>query len=604
MISIRKSHGFLWLAGFGLFFFFALGSSFDLGLVPLALAAAGHFIANVVFAARTRRKRRLSFDSAWYAAHPESSPEALVEVFDDEKRGSDFSLPVRLEAECSGGSAQHAPLSQAQCVGWGIEVELYKSTILGGDADYTPLEHSSGFDAFEVRYGTSTISVQPPGVVRGMEAREDLLGWSLLDEHPGLRKIVDNAMQLQKLPRPKYSGVRVRESVFAKGDTVSVWGTAAKGASGVVVRGSDSPGAPDALLVSPSGVRRRQNDAGYRVADRRRLRSAIRMGVNTVLAAGMLALAVVIGVNAGWWRLEQAYPWLNVDRVGPLHWTGDGKRAEVVCRTLNFSGSSSWSLDPQDDSVNLVSGDQKVLVDAHSRITITRARLAAYTVLPGSVRYPIFGLGVSFFIVPREAAAVPEVSVHEGNIVVDNRSPTEVEIRFKPSTTRKELADTYWTIDAGQRTRLVLHDSGFSLTEGDGVLLRRAGESARRDIFVTLGGNPAVTWVPKDKQWVLTVDARALAPRSATLHVRNPNAFDVRLSVFAAGSDTARDTWTLPAGFGGAAGIALESGGAPFVFNEGDSVSIEPLAVVTLYDGPLGACPIASWKDGLWTLHP
>ena len=595
MISVRKSHAVLWLAGFGLFFLFALGSSFDLGLAPLALAAAGHFAANVVFGMRTRRKRHLAFDHAWYSAHQESSPEALDEVFADENRGSAFTLPVRLEAEVSDGSPQRAPWSQSACVGWGVEVELYKSTILGGDADYTPLDHSSGFEAFLVRYGTSTIRVQPPGVVRGAGAREELLGWSLLDEHAGLRRIVDNAMQLQKLARPKYSGVRVRESLFRKGDIVTVWGTAAKGSAGVEVRGSDAPGAPDSLLVSPAGGREK---GGHR------LRSAIRVSVNALLASGFLALAVVLCVNAGWWRLEQAYPWMNVGRVGPLHWAGDGKSAEVVCRTLNIPGSSSWSLDPQDESVNLVSGDQKAFVDAYSKITITRARLAAYTVLPGSLVYPLFGIKLFLFTVPPGSAVLTEVSVHEGALVVDNRSSTDVEIRFKTSSPRQELSDLHWTITRGERTRLVLHDSAFSLTEGDGVLLRRIGESAKRDIFITLGGNPAVKWVLKDRQWVLTVDAPALSPRSAPIQVKNPNAFDVRLKVFEAGADTALATWTLPVGFGGADGIALESGGVPFVFKEGDSVSIEPLAVDTLYDGPIGRCPSASWKDGLWTLRP
>ena len=595
MISIRKSHAALWLAGIGLFFFFALGSSFDLGLVPLALAAAGHFIANVVFGVRTRRKRHFSFDRAWSAAHPESSPEALVEVFADEARGGEFTLPVRLEAEVCDGGTEKAPFSRSACVGWGIEVELYKSTILGGDADYTPLDHSSGFDAFHVRYGQNTIAVLPPGVVRGAGAREELMGWSLLDEHPELGRVVDNAMQLQKLARGKYSGVRVRESLFKKGDTVSVWGTAGKGRAGVEIRGTGVPGAPDTLLVSPPQTREKR---------RRGLRAAVRMALNGVLAAGMLALAAVIGAGAAWWHLEQAYPWMNVDRVGPMHWTGDGKSAEVVCRTLNFSGSSSWSLDPQDDSVNLVSGDQKALVDVNTPITITRARMAAYMVLPGSFRYPFFGLRESFFTVPPGAAAVPEVSVHEGSIVIDNRGAAEVEIRFRTAAERKDLTDHYWTVDAGQRTRLVLKDTSFSLTEGDGVLLRRPGESAKRDVFITLGGNPAVQWTTKDHQWVLTVNERALAARSAALRVRNPNAFDVRMKVYEAGADTDSGTWTLPAGFGGADGIALEAGGVPFMFREGDSVSIEPLAVDTLFDGTLGRYPKASWKDGLWTIRP
>jgi multisubunit Na+/H+ antiporter MnhB subunit len=467
MISVRKSHAILWLAGIGLLVFLLMGSSADLGLIPVVLAAAGHFITNIVFSVRTRLARQVRIDRAWSSAHQESSPEALVEVFEEEKSGGEFTLPVRLDAEVTAGTAQRAPWSQSTCVGWGIEVDLYKSTILGGDADYTPLEQANAFDAFQVRSGGQTVQVQPPGIVRGASAKEELLGWSLLDEHHELRKIVENAMQLQKLARPKFSGIRVRESSFGKGDVVTVWGTAAKGKTSVEIGGSRTPGAPDELLVSPPG---------RRVPSRHRVRFAIRALVNTLLAAGSLLLAGVLLQNASWWHLEQSYPWLNVDRVGPLHWNGDGSSAEVACRTLNLTG--------------------------------------------------------------------------------------------------------------------------------DGVLLRRTGESAKRNLFITLGGNPAAAWAEKDRQWVLTVDTRALSPRSAALHARNPNDCAVRMKVYEAGSDTPRATWTLPAGFGGADGAVLESGSAPFVFREGDSVLIEPLATDTLYDGPLSSCPTATWKDGLWTLRP
>ena len=87
MISVRKSHAILWLTGTGLFVFFLLGSSPDLALVPVGLAAAGHFIANVVFSLRTRLKRQAHIDRSFTLAHQESSPEALVEVFEDEKSG-------------------------------------------------------------------------------------------------------------------------------------------------------------------------------------------------------------------------------------------------------------------------------------------------------------------------------------------------------------------------------------------------------------------------------------------------------------------------------------------------------------------------------------
>jgi hypothetical protein len=594
MISVRKSHAILWLAGIGLFFLLALGSSADLGLIPLALAAGGHFIANVAFSVRTRRRRRFRIDPGFLSAHQDSSPEALAEVFEEEKSGGDFVLPVRLDAEVADGSPQRSPWSQAACIGWGIEVDVYKSTILGGDADYTPLDQSSSFDSFQVRSGPSSVRVRPPGIVRGMGAREELLGWTRVDEHAELRRIVDNAMQLMKLDRPKYSGVRVRESTFGKGDVVTVWGTAAKTKTGVEVSGSGAAGAPDALIISP---------AGRRAARRHPVRAVVRMGASSVLAAAFLALAVVIAANVSWWRLERSYPWLNVEHVGPLHWYGDGKSAEVVCTTLNLTGVSSWSLDPEDDSVNLVSGDEKALVRSRSPITITRARFASVKVSPGSLRYPLFALRAFLFSVPGGTAAFPEVSVHEGSLLVDNRTDTAVEIRFVASTARKDLADLHWTIGPGERTKLVLHDAGFSLTEGDGVLLRRTGESAKRDRFITLGGNPAAAWTQKDQQWVLTVDARALSPRSAPLHARNPNDYSVKVKVFEAGNDTASATWTLPAGFGGANGMELESGGAPFVFNEGESLLIEPLAVDTLYGGPLGSCPSASWSGGVWSLR-
>ena len=84
MISVRKSHAILWLAGIGLLVFFLMGSSPDLGLIPIVLAAAGHFVTNVVFSLRTRLKRQVRIDRAWSAAHQESSPEALVEVFEEE----------------------------------------------------------------------------------------------------------------------------------------------------------------------------------------------------------------------------------------------------------------------------------------------------------------------------------------------------------------------------------------------------------------------------------------------------------------------------------------------------------------------------------------
>jgi hypothetical protein len=595
LISVRKSHAALWLGGIGVFIFFVLGSSSDLSLIPISLAAGGHFLANIIFSLRTRRKRSFHLDRAFSAAHQESSPEALAEVFGEEKIGGEFTLPVHLEAEAAGGSPQKSPLSGDTCIGWGVEVDLYKSTILGGDADYTLLEQVSTFDAFSLHSDPGTISVRPPGIVRGAGAREELLAWARVDEHPALRRIVDNAMQLQGLPRSRYTGIRVRESLFGKGAALTAWGTAAKTEHGLELRGSGTADDPGALVLCPTGSP---------AVSRRAVRTAIRLGINAALAAGLFAAAAGIAINGSWWRLEQAHPWLNVEKVGSLHWNGDGKSAEVTCRTLNLGGTSSWTLDPGDESVNLVSGDEKALVSARSRITMTRARIPAYKVTPGSFPYPIRGLGAFLFSVPAGPITLPEVSAHEGALVVDNRTPTDVEIRVQTSAPRPELVDTHWTIAAGERTRLVLHDRGFTLTEGDGILLRRAGESAKREQFIALGGDPAAAWAKTDRQWVLVADAQALAPHAASLQVRNPNQFDVRLKVFAPGSDVERATWTLTAGFGGDVGTALESGGAPFVFRAGDILYLEPLSMDTLYDGILGSCPGASWKDGGWTLRP
>ena len=147
-------------------------------------------------------------------------------------------------------------------------------------------------------------------------------------------------------------------------------------------------------------------------------------------------------------------------------------------------------------------------------------------------------------------------------------------------------------------------EPSFSLTEGDGILLRKPGASSARDAFVTVGGHPAVLWDTDRKAWVLTVDAKALEPRSGRLEVRNPAVYPVKVEFTDRGGQNNLGIWTLQAGYGSESGAALESGGRPFEFREGYVVYVEPQAVEALYHGPLGAYGAAKFEAGAWTIGP
>jgi hypothetical protein len=198
------------------------------------------------------------------------------------------------------------------------------------------LERRFGLSEFSLVSFGASVRVSPPGIVRGPHHREELIRWKELSAHPRLRDIVDNAMRLQKFSRAKYTGVRVAEAIVASGDNVLVWGAAAKAGSGVAVKGSAVEGDPGALLVS-SLSRQARSRGG--------IAAIVRIAANAVLSAAALLLAAVFAAGAPWWKMEQSVPWMNLERVGSLHWNGNGKSYELACRTLNLSGDSSWSLD-------------------------------------------------------------------------------------------------------------------------------------------------------------------------------------------------------------------------------------------------------------------
>jgi hypothetical protein len=595
MVHVRKSHAVLWAAAAVLLAFLLLGSSVDLWPAVLLAAAAAHFALNVVFSLRTRLRRPGRLDHSIYAGHQDSSPAALEEVFAEEKPGGGFQLPVRLEGEVQGKNAERSPWSRQECVGWALSVEIYRKSALGGDADFAGLAAVNGLGEFRLESGGAAVRVIPPGLVRGGREKEKLLSWKSLDDLPELRRIVDDAMQLQKLNRAKYSGVRAAETLVRSGDTVVVWGSAARERDGLGIRGTSVEGDPGALLVAAPAASGRGTASAA---------ALVRTVLSGLLAVCLLGFAAVYAANASWWKLEQAFPWANLERVGSMHWNGNGKNYELACKTLNLHGDSSWSLGPEDDSVNLVSGDEKAIVRASTAIMVTRPRLPAFTLLPAAPAYP-HRLGARFYLtVPETGVTAEQMSVHEGSLYVINHSGGTVEIRFSTARPRPELEKQYWTIVPGDGTTLVLQDKGFPLTEGDGILLRRPGESASRDAFVALGDHPAAAWDKGSTRWVITLDAAALAPRTGELVVANPSSHPVKLDVMDRTGENTRGTWSLPAGFGGSSGEVLESDGKPFLFKEGDTVAVEPHADEVVYRGPLGGYAAASYKDGVWTLRP
>jgi hypothetical protein len=121
---------------------------------------------------------------------------------------------------------------------------------------------------------------------------------------------------------------------------------------------------------------------------------------------------------------------------------------------------------------------------------------------------------------------------------------------------------------------------------------------------VTLGGHPAASWESASRRWDLTLDASSVQARARRLSARNPAAYEVKLQILDSTGDTVLGTWTLPPGFGGETGEILEWRGAPFIFQDGYRLEVEPHAADIVYRGPISAYARASWREGVWTIGP
>ena len=599
MPNVRRSHMVVWGTAAVLTAFLLLGSAADIVPAVLLSAAGTHFLLNVLFSLRSRRRSFGAVRPVSLAAYQDSSPSVLEEIFGQEGLAEGLVLPVCVEGGLEARETEEAPWSGLECVGWSLHVETYRKTALGGDSDYAALLVRHVIASFEIESAGKRLRVMPPGLVAGSRQREALLAWKALDVLPALRAIVDNEMQLQKIPRRAFTGVRVLETILLPGDKVRVYGRASKGGEGIEMRGGDVPG-PEALTILASAPGPAKPGAAGPL---------IRLAASAALFAAGWALAALYLPHASWWRLEQSYPWMNVERVGRLAWRGSGAGITVSLAALNLPGTSSWTMDPGDEDVNLVSDDTDAVVKRATQITLSRLRLSALEVLPGAPAYPRLDGARYHFEVPGSSPSAAEISAHAGSIHVINRTAEPVEIRFVTSTDREEITSQYWTVDPAsgaalqEGTKLVLEKSSFTVTEGDGVLLRLPGASSARDAFVTLGGGAAAAWDGVSRGWLLTIDAALLEARSAPLLAANPEGYEARVTVLDR-SRTALETWTLSPGFGGRSGKELQSGGRPFIFQEGYLISVEPLDRETLYQGEIGAYRGARWERGVWTIGP
>jgi hypothetical protein len=594
MPHVRRSHLAIWLIAAALGVLVLWGKAGAVTPAVLLGALGAHGAANVVFALRARRLRRASRAIPDLGSYQVSSPADLEHAFAQVETTQGLDLSVAVSGEARGVADLTAPLSGTECLGWSLRVELYRATALGGESDYSELLQTDDLGEIEIRDGSTSLVVRSPVVLMGEHRGEQMLSWKALNGRPAVLSLVDNAMQLGRLERRRFTGVRVEESVVLPGDAVTAAGRVRPLPEGLLMQGSGERDQPNPVFVFPRGAR-----PGDTRAASVRPRSWIRLAASALLFAAGVASAAVLGSRGPWWRLEKAFPWANVERVGSLGFQGDPAGIAVHATTLEPDGPHSWTLDPDDWDVSLVSDETDALVRSSTRIRIERVSGTLFSVVPGHPDYPRWVEGGFRFVVPAAGSQPGDMPRRQGQFYVINRTSGDVEVRFSVSRKGTDLPGQYWSLEPEAANdepgkRLVLDDQPFDLVEGDRVLVRHAGGD---DAILLLGAHPDAAWDEGGTRWVLTVRSQTLSQRLGVLYVRNPNTHEVTL-------ETGRMSFTLASGYGADSGRPLDDGGSPFVFREGDGLSVLPHRVDTLYEGALGSYPGAAWKDGAWIISP
>lgn len=597
MPTLRKTHVAIWFIAAVAAVLLLSGSASDLLPVVGLAALSAHAAANLVFAARARRGRKLARAAPSPEQYQESTPQDLAEVFSQDGVGAEVDLQVRLVGPARGEAALKAPLTGAHCLGWSLRVELYRASSLGGDADYTPLVDTDALAQMWLQDGDTRIRVRSPVVLRGEHVTEELLSWKKLDGKGALKEMVDNSLQLAKLQRTRYTGVRVEETVVHPEDPVAVSGRASRRAGGELeVSGSGERGQPNPVFVFP-----RNPPAHPHLPAKTR----VRLVANTAIAVAGLLVAAGLARQGSWWKIERSFRWANVERVGTLSWKGSPEGITLRVTTLDPPGPHSWTLDPDDEDVSLISGETDAVVRGSTQVSVERQIGVPFDLTVGTASYPEFRDGVFRLTLPGSSPVVEPSTPHFGYLQVVNNTGSPVEIRFNTPRKRTGLTGQYWTLApvavGNGGTYLVLDNETFNVTEGDGVLVRKPGGV---DGLVILGADADAVWDADEVRWILTVKPSTLGRKTGTLVVRNPNPFEVVLSVMEGAAQKPTSSWTLEAGYGGEEGKALGEEGSPLQFRDGSILRVEPKEMEVIYTGEIRRYARATWEEGVWTLGP
>ncbi len=552
------------------------------------------FLGNLIFSfrgARWGREKKL-WDLKEFRHHQDFSLPAAADVFSEEKANGSLELKVHIHGVLQGykRASTLSPLTGQPCLGWTLEVDIFRKSKFGGDGDFTPVvQNTTWIPMFLLDEGVEC-RVDPPGIINAGHFSEQFFTWATFPNKSVLGTLLDQGLVQLNISREGHTGVRVRETWIAEGEGVQLYGQLTKNQEGLVLRGNGIPEDPDSLHILADRAKEKK---------RFKTKKSPLIFINLaflILIFPILALGV-LATPAGE-KLHFLSSFFNYSRTGTIQVNSGGRKVLFQFYPAGQSEAETWDMSTTVKGKDLYLEKDSLRWET-SGSTLLKAWLvqgSSESVRPGNENYPVWHKTHWVLDLNKEMVAPVAKS---GRIFVRNHLKQPISLRFQ-SETSKENLDGYWNLRAlsgdqetpGIRLYFSRNKSNVILSTGDTIFLEI---SSRVHRTFGVGTSPEVQWSEEAGGWVLELNSVALETPQGSVEVLPPSGMTVILTHKAPELDQL-DTWRLSPG--------AEEPKVPFTLIEGQEFTISLSKEKPLYEGALENCPWAQWNQDRWILTP
>lgn len=543
------------------------------------------FLGNCLIGLRSilRSRDRKLWNLSEFRHHQEFSIAAAEDVFAEEKAGQSFDLKVHVSGRIKElpGHLLTTPLSNRRAVAWTCDIEVFRKTRLGGDADFSAVHLATKLEPCLLEDGGKTLRLEPPGLLNAGHFREEFFTWKTLPDSGPLRSLIDSGMVRNNLAAKDYQGLRIRETFLEPGEAVEAWGQLTKGADGLTLFGNDILDDPGSLFLQ-----------AVRANEKKRLKGKI---------SPLLWLNFALLALSGWGLAASIG---SVSSTGEIQVNPGARGIEFRFTPSDQSPAKIWEFDANDTSsaIWLKSGDSRWKTSGDTQLSVWLVQASSGQTAPGQALYPVWQKDHWLFNPLSDRQPVQET----GPIWVKNHLGSRIKLRFTSSTSKVDLSG-FWALDAGAGVksdpgiRLIFNSDGSNvlLTTGDQITLEAGGEVKR--IF-GLGSSPEITYLEADSGWLLDLEKTALNRLKGPVRVVQPAGKSLTLTLDNPLPDQLATVVLPPAEKAGE--TAARSGEQDWLLTDGQSFTWSLRNEKLFWQGRLQDCPWAKFEQGHWVINP